>query len=214
MYAFPVFGGLLKGITLIPHLVILAFLGMFVSILSFINSFYVLFNGKYWDENYKLIIKTTHLLLRVYFFWVGFTDKYPGFSLDTKDSFTLEIKKPTRPNRLLAFPIFGGLFRLIILIPYFIYSQILSNGQWIAILSASFFVFFKGRYPESLYEFILDSQRVSLAAGFNMLGLSDRYPSFDISMNHKNVKILLIILGALWFLNNRDNGETIRIFTR
>lgn len=214
IYAFPIFGGLLKGLALIPQFIMLFFLAIGAVVLSVINSFYVLFQGKYWDTNYKYQLRVIRFFLRIGIFWVGLDDKYPGFSLDAKNSFTLEIKKPTNPNRLLAFPVLGGLFRMIILIPYYIYSQILGNGQWIAILAASFGVLFYGKYPQSLYEFIVDAERVSLATGLNMLGFSDNYPSFDISMKHKNVKILLIVLGVLWYINNHDSGSMFRIFSR
>lgn len=214
LYAFPILGGLLKGLFLVPQIIMLFFMAIFSVILSIINSFFVLINGKFWDTNYEYQLKFTKFFLRVCIFWVGLDDRYPGFDINSQNNFTLEIEKPRNPNRLLAFPILGGLFRLIILIPYFIYSQILSNGQWIAILAASFPVLLYGRYPQSLHEFIVDAQRVSLSAGFSLAGFSDHYPSFSISMKHKNVKIILIILGSLWFLSNHENGAMFSFFIR
>ena len=60
-----------------------------------------------------------------------------------------------------------------------------------------FVILFKGRLPETFYEFERDSIRVSLASSMYMLGLSDKYPSFYISMTHQAAKIGLIIVGSM-----------------
>jgi hypothetical protein len=41
-----------------------------------------------------------------------------------------------------------------------------------------------------------------------MVGFSDKYPSFWISMNHQTTKIVLIILGALMWAGNIGNSVT------
>jgi hypothetical protein len=130
------------------------------------------------------------------FIW-GITDKYPGFTLDTNKLFELNVAKPEKPNRWLAIPIFGIIARGILLIPYFIFSEVMEKGSGIAMVISWFAVTFKAKFPVSLYEFEKDSLRVSLATSTYLLGLSDKYPSFAISMNHQTAKVLLLIAGAL-----------------
>ena len=127
----------------------------------------------------------------------GITDKYPGFKLDTKGLFELDITKPEKPNRWLAIPLLGIFIRFILLIPYLIFRDVLDRGAGVAMFLSWFVILFKGRLPETFYEFERDSIRVSLASSMYMLGLSDKYPSFYISMTHQAAKIGLIIVGSM-----------------
>lgn len=204
-YAIPVIGGLYKIIILIPVFILLFFIGAAYGILLIINSFYVLFTGRYWDAAYELGIGYFRYLTKVYLFFIGLTNKYPGFELQIRDNYALDMPKPTAPNRLYDIPIFGGLARIILMIPYFFWNSVLSNGNNFGVVISSIPVLFHGRYPESTYEFARDTQRVSLASRAYMAGLSDTYPSFKISMNHPGIKITLIILGILLALMNMGN---------
>jgi len=210
-YATPLFGGLIKIIILIPQMIEVFILIPVVFVLVIINSLYVLIFGKYWDTAYGLTLNLVRFFIKTYFFWAGIFDSYPGFSLSTDGKFVLDIKKPVTPNRLFAFPIFGGLVRLLFLIPYLVYSQVLGNGSWVGVIISSFPVFFKGKYPQSTYEFAVDAERVGLGLFFNMVGFSDKYPSFKISMSHKNVKIILIAIGIIFFIFNNGSKSWFKL---
>ncbi|HSW88679.1 MAG TPA: DUF4389 domain-containing protein [Candidatus Saccharimonadales bacterium] len=197
LYAIPLFGFLVKLIMIIPvgiYMVILSFAWFFVWI---INSFYILFNGKYWNVGYNFSSGLIHLSAKIAFFMFGMTDTYPGFDFAIDDSFSISITYPKKPNRWLAIPLFGFLARLILLIPFLIYQTVLSKAAQIALVVGSFFVTFTGKYPESDYEINRDSYRLDQAAFMWFAGLSDTYPSFWISMNHSGIKITLIILSIL-----------------
>src|SRR5689334_9026243 len=113
-YAFPVIGGLSKGIILIPSYIELGFvLGLSAGALQIVNSFYVLFTGKYWKPCYDMTIANMRYYLKFYYFWNGLTNKYPGFDQDIDDKFSLDIEMPKTPNRLFAIPILGFLARII-----------------------------------------------------------------------------------------------------
>lgn len=200
-FAIPLLGFLAKIVLIIPvaiELLVLSIANIFV---TFANSFVVLFTGKYWDVAYTLTLGTMRITTKLYLYIYGLTDKYPGFDLDIKDPLiTLDIKKPENPNRLFAIPLLGGLARIILLIPYLIYQSVLGNAVWLGAAISSFWVLFAGRYPEPTYEFARDQVRVNQAATVYLLGLSDRYPSFWISMNHQTIKILLIIFGGVFQL--------------
>ncbi|MDO8570608.1 MAG: DUF4389 domain-containing protein [Candidatus Daviesbacteria bacterium] len=214
-FAFPLFGGLVKIIILIPVFIEIAFLMIFLAITAVINSFVVLFTGKYWNFNYSYILGVLRLLAKTGFYFEGLTNKYPGFGFTTLQSvhgFTLDMKKPENPSRFYAIPLLGGLVRIVLLIPYFIWVQVLGNASFLGTVISSFFVLFKGRYPESTYELDRDTLRVSTANYAYMLGFSDTYPSFWISFNHKAIKIILLAFGILYSLNsgvsNFDNSST------
>jgi hypothetical protein len=197
LYAFPFLGFIVKIAFILPILLWIFLLGCAALVLLVINWFYVLFTGKYWNTAYKFFLGFLRLNTKVKLFAYGITDKYPGFRMDTKGLFTLEMEKPEKPNRWLSIPLIGICVRFILLIPYLIFSGVLGRGSQLALLISWFAVLFKGRFPESLYEFERDTMRVSMAANMYMIGLSDKYPSFWISMDHQTAKLLLIIAGAL-----------------
>lgn len=149
----------------------------------------------------RLTVKTTYFL-------AGLTNKYPGFSRNIDDNFTVDIPYPENPKRLFAIPFIGGVIRIVLLIPYFIYEQIISNASNIGVLVSFVRVLFQGKYPESTYELARDSVRVGQGAAAYMAGLSDKYPSFWISMNHKAIKITLIVLGILLFVSQAFSDAT------
>lgn len=206
-YAFPLLGFLVKIIMLIPIFIELIFLGIAVFVLVvLINPFVVLFTGKYWDTAYTLLLGVLRLGLKVSYFLFGLTNTYPGFGFAINDSFKLDMPKPTNPNRFFAIPLLGGIARIVLLIPYMMYEGVIRNAAYAGIVGASFPVLFKGYYPESSFELARDGVRLNLTQGVYMAGLSDKYPSFWISMNHKTIKIILIILGVLMFLGNIGNS--------
>lgn len=209
-YAFFLIGFLVKIIMLIPVVIELLFLGIGEIVVTIINSFVVLFTGKYWDSAYSYNLGLIRFTTKIFFFVEGLTDRYPGFDFETRD-FTLNMDCPQNPNRLYAIPIFGGIVRILFMIPYAIYSQVLGNGTFAGVFVSSFPVLFNGNYPESVYEFATDSMRVNQALSSYFMGLSDTYPSFNISMDHKNLKIAMIIVGILLTLSNFQNRANQRM---
>jgi hypothetical protein len=197
LYAFPLLGILIKIIILIPQFVEMFFLGIAAIFLLIINWFIVLFTGEYWDLAYNFFLGIMRLEAKMHLFLYGLTDTYPGFALNTKNLFTLTIPKPTNPNRILAIPLIGIIVRFILLIPYLIFNEVLGRGAGIAMVCSWFAVLFNKQFPESLYEFERDTLRVSFASSSYILGFSDHYPNFKISMNHQTIKLLLIIAGAI-----------------
>jgi hypothetical protein len=206
-YAFPIGGLLLKLILLIPVWIEMVLLSIVAFFILIINWFVIISTGKYWDTAYNFFLGFMRLQTKVALFIMGLTDQYPGFSLSTDKRFKLDIEKPKNPNKWLAFPVLGFVVRVILLIPYFIFSNVLSNGAFVAVIISWFTVTFKNKYPESLFEFERDTLRVSNAADAYMLGLKDNYPSFYISMDHQTIKILLIIAGALLVFSNWGDGS-------
>jgi len=200
LYAFPVVGLLIKTIMLIPVSIVSLLVGLVYGVFMLITPFVILFTGKYWNTAYTFSLGYFIYLAKIQLFFAGISDKYPGFNLQTNGIFDIHLPKPASPSRLMAFPILGYVGRFLIMIPYNIYQTVLQYGMYFAIIGSWFGIWSKGKYPESLYEFIRDELRVSLAYWTYMSYLSDTYPSSKISMNHKKVKITLIILGTIFTL--------------
>jgi hypothetical protein len=208
LYAIPLFGFLTKVIILIPVFLELWLLGIamfFIAML--INPFVVLFTGKYWKTAYDLTTGMLRLSSKVGFYFSGVTDKYPGFDISTTP-FTYDLKYPESSNRLFAIPLLGGLIRLILLIPFYIVSQVFGYASGIATFFTFAPVLFMGNYPETTHELNVDSVRLSQAMTAYMSGLSDKYPSFKVSWNHKTMKIVLLIVGTLLFLSYMSSSFT------
>lgn len=198
-YAIPFFGFLFKLISIIPVGLEISILRFAVFLLSMLNSFGIFARGRYWKLAYSLNLGTMQLEANLTYFLYGLTDRYPGFALTTTDySFTLPMIK--NPNRFFATPILGVIIRFILMIPYLIYRHVVSFAANLAMLVSWIPVLFMGKYPETTYEMIRDSVRVDQATSAYFLGMSDKYPSFWISMNHKALKILLLALAIIFSL--------------
>lgn len=208
-YAVPLIGFLVKILMLIPQFFEMLILSIAVFFMVFlINPFVVLFTGKYWDSAYQLYSGLLKLSLKIYFFIYGLTNTYPGFDFTIHDSYKIVIEKPSNPSRLLLFPFLGLVIRAIMLIPFLIYEGIIANAAYLAALGGAIPVLFQGRYPETTFELARDSVRLNLAISMYIGGLSDKYPSFWISMNHQTIKIMLIILAVMMSAANWTNPAT------
>ncbi|HEV2339938.1 MAG TPA: hypothetical protein VGT05_04240 [Patescibacteria group bacterium] len=200
LYAVPLFGIVAKIILLIPVFIELAFLNITSFFVMIVGSFYILFAKEYWRWEYDFFLKLMTFTAKISFYFAGLTDEYPGFSLKRANYFSLEIPYPKELNRMFAIPIAGFVVRFLLLIPFSIYRTIIQNGANLAVFVSWIPVLFSTYYPETTYEIFRDSLRLSLASTSYYAGLSDHYPSFSISMNHKKLKVILIIAGALLLL--------------
>ena len=197
MWAFPILGGLFKIIILLPIFIELGLLVVFDFAVIIINSFFVLTTGKYWQFCFDFNLGLTRLFAKVMFFFAGLTDKYPGFDFKL-DGFELDLEMPKNPNRLFAIPIVGILARIILLIPFGIFSSIIGNASRLGMVISSIPVFFSGKYPEATYELTRDAMRLSVAQTAYIIGIHDNYPSFQIDWKHKTFKLVLIAIAIVF----------------
>lgn len=200
-YAVPLLGFFIKVVMIVPVALELWVLKLAQFLFSILNSLNIFFRGRYWKIAYELNLGIMQLETNVSFFLFGLTDVYPGFSLHPT-MYQLSMNFNKSPNRVLATPLLGMFFRLVLMIPYVIYSQVVSIAAFLAAAVGWESVLFNGRYPETVYEIVRDSVRVSQASNMYFLGMSDAYPSFWISLNHKTLKIILLVVASLIFLMN------------
>ena len=79
---FPLFGLLIRYILLIPHFIVLFFLGLVSYIVIFIARFAILFSGSFPAGLHTFVVGVTRWNTRISAYTYGLTDRYPPFSLD------------------------------------------------------------------------------------------------------------------------------------
>lgn len=179
LWAFPVVGGMVKTVIVLPIGIWLMLVAFAAFMLCFVNGFLVLLTGTYWRPAYTLALGSMRLSAKANCFILGLSDTYPGFSLDSNDEVRLEIALPKRPSRFFALPVVGGIVRFALLVPVFIFlfvlGLLLMCVYWITWIP----VLLIGRYPEGLFSLMVFVQRFQLKLSAFTFGLSDRYPLLD-----------------------------------
>lgn len=202
-YAIPLLGFFIRLLLVLPVFLEISLLSIVIFYMSILNSFNIFLKGRYWKLAYDINLGKMKLETNVSYFLFGLTDIYPGFSLVTTPDYSLKISYNKSPNRFLATPLLGLFIRTLLLLPYLFYSHILTMAAVLAVLVSWIPVLWKRRYPETTFEIVRDSIRINQAIFAYSLGMSDRYPSWWISFNHKPLKILLLalatILTIIWF---------------
>ena len=178
-WAIPVLGILVKGIILIPHLIVLYVLGLVLGLAHLIVWIIVLFTGRYPDWAFGLSAGYLHWSVRVTLYLYGVTDRYPPFSMEPGEGVSIE--RPESSSRFWAIPIIGIAVKCIILIPHlivlYVLAMVLSAAQlviWIPVL-------FMGTYPSWAFSLVAGTTLWSIRVYAYLLGLTDRYPPFSMS---------------------------------
>ena len=95
-------------------------------------------------------------------------------------SVKFEVKYPEQSSRLLALlgiPWF--LIKMILLVPHFIILWALGMVYMLIAWAALWVVLFTGKYPKSLFDFVVGVMRWQNRVNAWMLSLTDKYPPFS-----------------------------------
>ena len=178
LWAFPVIGGTIKTLIILPVAIWLIIVSYAALILSIINAFVVLFTGKYWEPAYTVVLGSMRLSTKANCFLLGLTDSCPGFSLDSGEGIELAIAMPAEPSRFFALPWIGLVVRLILLIPMLVVLYFIGILTVLVFWIAWIPVLFAGQYPSALFNIMVYAQRLQLRVSAYTFGLSERYPKF------------------------------------
>jgi hypothetical protein len=136
----------------------------------------ILFRKKYprwwFDWNRELARFTA----RVHVYFSLLTDQYP--STDEQQSVHLEIVYPDAENDLArGMP----LVKWLLAIPHYIVLLFLGIAAFVSVIIAWFAILFTGRYPRSLFDFVVGVYRWFLRVdAYAFLLVTDRYPPFSL----------------------------------
>jgi hypothetical protein len=136
----------------------------------------ILFRKKYprwwFDWNREL----TRFIMRVHAYSVLMSDTYP--STDEQQYVRLEIDYPNVETDLgRGMP----LVKWFLAIPHYIVLFFLAIAAFVCIVIAWFAILFTGRYPKSLFDFVMGVQRWFLrVTAYMALLVTDKYPPFSL----------------------------------
>jgi hypothetical protein len=136
----------------------------------------ILFRKKYprwwFDWNRELL----RFGVRVHTYLVLMSDEYP--STDEQQWVRLEIEYPNVETDLArGMP----LVKWLLAIPHYVVLFFLGIAAFFAVIAAWFAILFTGRYPRSLFDFVLGVQRWALrVVAYAFLLVTDEYPPFSL----------------------------------
>jgi hypothetical protein len=190
---------LVKWLLAIPHFIVLAFLWIAFCVVSVIAFFAILFTGRYPSSLFEFNAGVLRWSWRVAFYSYSAlgTDQYPPFTLADVPDYParLEIAHPQSLSRGLVLVKWW-----LLALPHYLVVGVFAGGGWavvtgsnsrlslsvgligLLVLFAGIMLLFTGRYPKSLYDFVLGMNRwVFRVAAYATL-MTDTYPPFRLDM--------------------------------
>jgi hypothetical protein len=190
---------IVKWLLAIPHYIVLAFLWIAFSVLTIVAFFAILFTGRYprgiFDFNVGVLRWSWRVLF--YSYWALGTDRYPPFTLDRTPDYPadLDVAYPERLSRglvlvkswLLAIPHYAVVGIFVGGWAWAPFWDATSHGWgWggfgglvgILVFFAAVVLLFTGRYPASIFEFVLGLDRWVWRVAAYVSLMRDEYPPF------------------------------------
>jgi len=178
---------LLKWLLVIPHIIVLCFLGIAAGFVWIIAFFSILFTGRYPRSLFQFTVGVLRWIWRVSFYSCGAlaTDKYPPFSLRKEDypadldvEYPEDLSRWTVLNFVFAIPHYlclGGLTALSFKPAFFL-------GLLPALLLiTAVLLLFTGKYRQDIWKLVMGVNRWSFRVCAYALMLTHEYPPFSLS---------------------------------
>jgi hypothetical protein len=184
---------LVKWLLSVPHLVILLALNIARFASTVVAGFAVLFTGRYPRGIFDFNVGVMRWSWRVYFYAFGVlgTDKYPPFTLDSREDYPadLHIDYPERLSRGLVVVKWW-----LLAIPQYVIVAAMTSGGiafgrnsggtvpllGILVLVAALALAFTGRYPSGLFNFAMGINRWVYRVHTYASLMTDQYPPFRL----------------------------------
>ncbi|MCK5006801.1 MAG: DUF4389 domain-containing protein [Spirochaetales bacterium] len=183
---------LVKWLLVIPHIIILCFLGIAFAFLTIIAFFAILFAGRYPQGMFNFNVGVMRWAWRVCFYAYGAlgTDNYPPFSLKSAEyPADLQIAYPEKLKNgmvlvkwFLAIPHYAILAALIGWgYNYSAQTEYPFGGLlWVLVAIVAVVLLFTGKYHKDIFKLIMGIQRWSFRVMAYVGLMTDEYPHFRL----------------------------------
>ena len=191
---------LVKWLLAIPHVIVLVFLWIAFVLLSIVALVAILVTGRYPRAIFDFNVGVLRWTWRVEYYTYGAlgTDRYPPFALAEVPDYPahLDVAYPAQLSRGLVLVKWW-----LLAIPHYVVVGLFADGTWLTwsarnghvasggggligalVLVAAVILLFTGRYPRSIYDFVLGMNRWALRVAAYAGLMTDVYPPFRLDM--------------------------------
>jgi hypothetical protein len=192
---------LVKWVLIIPHVIVLVFLWIAFVVLTIVAFFAILFTGRYPRGIFDVNVGVLRWTWRVCFYSYNAlgTDRYPPFTLADVPDYParLNVEYPQALSRGLVLVKWW-----LLALPHYLVVGVFAGGTWAGLNAASdhggwssgggligLMVFiagvallFTGRYPRSIFDFIMGMNRWVFRVCAYATLMTDAYPPFRLDM--------------------------------
>jgi len=164
---------------LLPHLFVMGFVSIWYSILDFVKFWVVLFTGRIPESIYEFQKKFLQWNIRLNAVAMNMRDGYPAIGTGGSDEdATIEFENPERVSRglVLVRALFGAVY---VGIPHGFLLGFFGFAAGIVQFLAWWAILFTGKYPDSMFDFVMRYLRWSNRVALYLSYYSDEYPPFS-----------------------------------
>lgn len=162
-----------RGLFIIPHSIVLYFMTLALSVVTFAAWWAILFTGRYPEGMWSFSMSVMRWGARVQIYIMNLRDEYPPMG-DAPYPMTFALSRPERQSRWLLFA------RPFMLIPHYVCLIFVAIAASVVAAVAALAVLIFGRMPRGMFTFITGSLRWIYRVYLYQLMLTDAYPPFTL----------------------------------
>ncbi len=167
-----------RGLMAIPHVIVIYFILLAVSIVSLIAWFAILFTGKYPAGLLQFSTNAMHWSTRLSGYMLLLTGTYPPFAMGADANYPVRFAgegEVEGRNRLTVF------FRYFMIIPHIIALAVLVIVLYVVYALSWIIALITGSVPAGMHNFMAGLLRWSTRVNAYYYLLTDKYPPFSLS---------------------------------